>query len=109
MVLKATLDAAGGENPLPSIIAAIFLLSITANQADAPELELWQRYGNNRHAAAAVELPGRHGHAFGPRALPLLGAVINFAQRSPSPASSSRRSAFLSLTGLLHLVQAMAA
>jgi hypothetical protein len=32
MVLKATLDAAGGENPLPSIIAAIFLLSITATK-----------------------------------------------------------------------------
>jgi hypothetical protein len=32
MVLKATLDAAGGENPLPSIIAAIVLLSITATK-----------------------------------------------------------------------------
>jgi hypothetical protein len=30
MILKATLDAASGDNPLPSIIAAIFLLSIKA-------------------------------------------------------------------------------
>lgn len=32
MVLKATLDAAGGDGPLPSIIAATFLLSIKATK-----------------------------------------------------------------------------
>jgi hypothetical protein len=108
MVLKATLDAAGGENPLPSIIAAIFLLSITATElmlqgwnsgSDTATTDMLQQLWNY---LAGTVMPSAAG-------LAVIGAVINFVQRKPFARLIFAAIGFLSLTGLLHLVQAMAA
>ncbi len=82
MVLKATLDAAGGENPLPSIIAAIFLRSITATKlmlqtwnsgSDTATTDMLQQLWNY---LAGTVMPSAAG-------LAVVGAVINFVQRKP--------------------------
>ena len=108
MVLKATLDAAGGENPLPSIIAAIFLFSITATKlmlqswnsgSDTATTDMLQQLWNY---LAGTVMPSAAG-------LAVVGAVINFAQRKPFARLIFAAIGFLSLTGLHHLVQAMAA
>ena len=62
-VLKATLDGAAGENPLGSIVAALFLMSLSAT------MQLFQGWNsggavrNDRHAHLPLELHRRADHA----------------------------------------------
>ena len=66
-VLKAALDAAEGQSPLPSVIAGLFLLSVSGTvQLDA---ELEQRIGvcNYGHADIGMELSCRDHPAGGGR------------------------------------------
>ena len=55
-VLKACLDGAAGENPLASIVAALFLMSLSAT---VQLMQGWNdggQYATDRHACVAVEL-----------------------------------------------------
>ncbi|MDQ1452207.1 MAG: hypothetical protein QOK38_2073 [Acidobacteriaceae bacterium] len=108
MVLKATLDAAGGDSPLPSIIAAIFLLSIKATKlmfqgwnsgSETATTDMLQQFWNY---IAGTIMPSAAG-------LAVVGAVANFVQRRPYARLIFAAIGFLSLTGLFHLIQAMAA
>jgi hypothetical protein len=108
MILKATLDAAAGDNPLPSIIAAIFLLSIKATTLmfqgwnsgrDTATTDMLQQFWN--YLAGSVMPPAA--------GIAVVGAVVNFVQRKPYARLIFAAIGFLSLTGLFHLVQAMAA
>lgn len=108
MILKATLDGAGGDNPLPSIVAAIFLLSIKATKlmfdgwnsgGDTATTDMLQQFWNY---LAGTVMPSAAG-------LAVVGAVVNFVQRRPYARLIFAAIGFLSLTGLFHLVQAMAA
>jgi hypothetical protein len=108
MILKATLDAASGDNPLPSIIAAIFLLSIKATTlmfqgwnsgSDTATTDMLQQFWN--YLAGSVMPPAA--------GIAVVGAVANFVQRKPYARLIFAAIGFLSLTGLFHLVQAMAA
>jgi hypothetical protein len=108
MILKATLDAASGDNPLPSIIAAIFLLSIKATTlmfqgwnsgSDTATTDMLQQFWN--YLAGSVMPPAA--------GIAVVGAVVNFVQRKPYARLIFAAIGFLSLTGLFHLVQAMAA
>jgi hypothetical protein len=105
-VLKAALDAAQGCGPLGSIVAAIFLLSITGS------VTLMQGFNSGGEFAtmdmlallwnylANTILPEAAG-------LAVVGAVINYARKKPFMPLVFSALAFLSVTGLWKLVQAM--
>jgi hypothetical protein len=108
MVLEATLDAAGGDNPLPSIIAAIFLLSIKATKlmfqgwnsgSETATTDMLQQFWNY---IACMIMPSAAG-------LAVVGAVANSVQRKPYVRLIFAAIGLLSLTGLFHLIQAMTA
>lgn len=107
-VLKATLDGAAGENPLGSIIAAIFLMSISAT------MQLFQGWNSGGEYATTDMLSSLWNYIAGkimPSAagLACIGAVINFVRNRPWTRLIFAAIAFLSVTGLLKLFQAMAA
>jgi hypothetical protein len=107
-VLKATLDGASGDNPLGSIVAAIFLMSLSAT------MQLLQGWNSGGQYATTDMLGSLWNYIVGqimPAAagLACVGAVINFARHRPSTRLIFAAIAFLSVTGLLKLFQAMAA
>ena len=107
-VLKATLDGAAGENPLGSIIAAIFLMSISAT------MQLLQGWNSGGEYATTDMLSSLWNYIAGkimPSAagLACIGAVINFVRHRPWTRLIFAAIAFLSVTGLVKLFQAMAA
>src|SRR5207244_8807340 len=81
-VLRAILDTASGEHPLPSIIAAMFLLGIQTT------FSLIQGYNTQTQYATADVLDSLWNHLVGTimpiaAVLALVGAILNFATRKP--------------------------
>jgi hypothetical protein len=107
-VLKAALDGAAGENPLGSIVAALFLMSLSAT------MQLMQGWDSGGEYATTDMLTSLWNYVVGqimPAAagLACVGAVINFIRHRPWTRLVFAAIAFLSITGLLKLFQAMAA
>ena len=107
-VLKATLDGAVGENPLPSVIAALFLMSLSAT------MQLMQGWNSGGQYATTDMLTSLWNYIVGqimPAAagIACVGAVINFVRHRPWTRMVFAAISFLSVSGLLTLFQAMAA
>jgi hypothetical protein len=107
-VLKACLDGAAGENPLASIVAALFLMSLSAT------MQLMQGWNDGSQYATTDMLASLWNYVVGqimPAAagLACVGAVINFVRHRPWTRLILAGISFLSVSGLLTLFQAMAA
>jgi hypothetical protein len=107
-VLKATLDGAAGESPLGSIVAALILMSLSAT------MQLFQSWNSGGQYATTDMLGSLWNYIVGqimPSAagLACVGAVINFVRHRPWTRLIFAAIAFLTVTGLLKLFQAMAA
>lgn len=107
-VLKATLDGAAGDSPLGSIVAALFLMSISAT------MQLLEGWNSGGEYATTDMLTSLWNYVVGqimPAAagLACVGAVINFVRHRPWARLIFAAIAFLTVTGLLTLFQAMAA
>jgi hypothetical protein len=81
-VLRAILDAASGQNPLPSILAAMFLLGTQTTY------NLLQSYNTGTQYATVDVLDSLWNHLVGTvmpiaAVLALVGAILNFATRKP--------------------------
>lgn len=105
-VLKAALDASQGSSPLGSIISAIFLLGISGT------VKLMQGFNSGGTLATVDMLASLWNYLAGtilPEAagLAVVGAVINYSRRRPFMPLVFSGLAFLSITGLWKLVQAM--
>jgi hypothetical protein len=107
-VLKATLDGAAGENPLGSIVAALFLMSLSAT------MQLMQGWNSGGQYAMTDMLASLWNYIAGqilPAAagLACVGAVINLVRQRPWTRLVFAAISFLSVSGLVSLFQAMAA
>jgi len=105
-VLKAALDAAQGANPLGSIVSAIFLLTLSGT------VRLMQGFNSGGEFATTDMLISLWNYLAGtilPEAagLAVVGVIINFSRRKPFMPLVFSALAFLSVTGLWELVQAM--
>lgn len=105
-VLKAALDAAQGSSPLGSVVAAIFLLTISGT------VKLMQGFNSGGEFATTDMLASLWNYLSGtilPEAagLAVVGAVINYSRRKPFMPLVFSALAFLSVTALWKLVQAM--
>jgi hypothetical protein len=105
-VLKATLDAAQGHSPLGSVIASIFLLSISGT------LRLIQGWNSGGTLATTDILASIWNYLAGtilPEAagLAVVGAIINYSRQRPFARLVFTALAFLSVSGIWKLVQAM--
>jgi hypothetical protein len=105
-VLKATLDSASGHSPLGSVVAAIFLLSISGT------ITLMQGMNSGGTLATTDMLASLWTFLAGtilPEAagLAVAGAVINCARQRPFARLVFTALAFLSVSGIWQLVQAM--
>jgi hypothetical protein len=81
-VLRAILDAASGQHPLPSILAAMFLLGTETTYS------LLQSYNTGTQYATVDVLDSLWNHLVGTimpiaAVLALVGAILNFATRKP--------------------------
>jgi hypothetical protein len=107
-VLKAALDGTQGHNPLASIVAAIFLLSISGT------VRLMQGFNSGGTLATADMLASLWSFLAGtilPEAagLAIVGAIIQYSQHRPFGRLVFTALAFLSVSGIWKLVQAMVA
>lgn len=107
-VLKAVLDTAAGENPLASIVAALFLMSLSAT------MQLLQGWNSGGQYATTDMLTSLWNYLAGqimPAAagLACVGAVINFVRHRPWSRLVFAAIGFLSVSGLLSLFQSMSA
>jgi hypothetical protein len=105
-VLKATLDAAEGYSPLPSIIAGIFLLSVSGT------VQLMQSWNSGSEFATTDMLTSSWNFLSGtilPEAsgLAIVGAIFNYARDRPFMPLVGSGLAFLSVSAIWKLVQAM--
>ena len=105
-VLKATLDAAQGHSPIGSVIAAIFMLSISGT------VKLMQGFNSGTTLATADMLRSLWSYVAStilPEAagLAVVGAIINYSRQRPFARLVFTALAFLSVTGIWKLVQAM--
>jgi hypothetical protein len=105
-VLRAILDTASGEHPLPSIIAAMFLLGIQGT------FTLIQGYNTQTQFATADVLDSLWNHLVGTimpiaAVLALVGAILNFATRKPFMRLIAVALALLCVSGIWQLVLAM--
>jgi hypothetical protein len=105
-VLKAALDAAQGHNPIGSVIAAIFLLSASAT------VTLMQSWNTGSQFATTDMLSSAWNFLAGtilPEAagLAVVGAIVNYARRRPVGTLIGAALAFLSVSALWKLLQAM--
>jgi hypothetical protein len=105
-VLKAALDGAEGHSPLGSIVTAIFLLAVSST------VRLIQGFNSGTTLATVDTLAAIWNYLAGtilPEAagLAVAGAVINFARHKPFMPLIYSALAFLSVTGIWKLVQAM--
>jgi len=81
-VLRAVLDAASGQHPLPSILAAMFLLGTQTTYS------LLQSYNTGTQYATVDVLDSLWNHLAGTimpiaAVLALMGAILNFATKKP--------------------------
>lgn len=107
-VLRAILDAASGELPLPSLLAAMFLLGIQATYS------LMGGYNSGTQYATADVLDGLWNYLAGTimpiaAGLAIVGAIINFATRRPAMRLVAVALAMLCVTGIWKLVLSMEA
>jgi len=105
-VLKAALDAADGQNPLGSVIAGIFLLSVSGT------VQLMQSWNSGSEFATTDMLTSAWNFLAGtilPEAagLAVVGAIFNYARHRPFMPLVGSGLAFLSVSGIWKLVQAM--
>jgi hypothetical protein len=105
-VLKAALDAAQGSSPLGSAISAIFLLAISDS------VQLMQSWNSGSEFATTDLLVSLWNYLAGtvlPEAagLAIAGAVINYSRKKSFMPLVFSALAFLSVTSLWKLVQAM--
>jgi hypothetical protein len=106
-VLKAALDAAEGQSPLPSVIAGLFLLSISGT------VQLMQSWNSGSEFATTDMLTSAWNFLAGtilPEAagLAIVGAIFNYARHRPFMPLVGSGLAFLSVSAIWQLVQAMA-
>ncbi len=107
-VLKATLDGAAGESPLGSIMAALFLMSLSGT------MQLFQGWNSGGQYAMTDMLTSLWNYLAGqilPAAagLACVGAVMNYVRHRPWTRLVLAAVSFLSVSGLLALFRAMAA
>jgi hypothetical protein len=106
-VLKAALDAAEGQNPLASVVAAIFLLATSSTVRvmqtwnSGTEFAMTDMLGSIWNFLAGTILPEAAG-------LAVVGAILNYARHRPFMPLVGSGLAFLSVSALWKLVQAMA-
>jgi hypothetical protein len=107
-VLKAALDAAQGQNPLGSVVTAIFLLAASSTVQlmrtwnSGTEFAMTDMLGSIWNFLAGTILPEAAG-------LAVVGAILNYARHRPFMPLVGSGLAFLSVAALWRLVQAMAA
>jgi hypothetical protein len=106
-VLKSALDAAQGNNPLASIIAAFFLLSVSST------VQLFQSWNSGSEFATTDMLAAIWNYVAGiilPLAagLAVVGAILNYVRHKPVMQMVAAGLAFLSVSALWKLVQIMA-
>jgi|SRR5579859_1972866 len=105
-VLKAALDMAEGRSPLGSVIGAMFLLSVRTT------VKLLQGFNSGSEFATTDMLASLWNYLAGtilPEAagLAVAGAIINYSRNKPLMPLVYSALAFLSVSGLWKLVQAM--
>lgn len=105
-VLRAILDAASGEHPLPSVLAAMFLLGTQATYS------LIQNYNTGTQFATADVLDSLWNYLAGTimpiaAGLAIVGAIINFATRRPAMRLVAVALAMLCVSGIWKLVLSM--
>lgn len=105
-VLKAALDAAEGHNPLGSVIAGIFFLSISGL------VQLMQSWNSGSEFATTDMLSSAWNFLAGtilPEAagLAVVGSIFNYARHRPFMPLVGAGLAFLSVSGIWKLCQAM--
>lgn len=106
-VLKAALDAAEGQTPLGSIIAGLFLLSVSGT------VQLMQSWNSGSEFATTDMLTSAWNFLAGtilPEAagLAIVGAIFNYARHRPFMPLVGSGLAFLSVSAIWQLVRAMA-
>lgn len=106
-VLKAALDAAEGQSPLASIIAGLFLLSVSGT------VQLMQSWNSGSEFATTDMLTSAWNFLAGtilPEAagLTIVGAIFNYARHRPFMPLVGSGLAFLSVSAIWQLVRAMA-
>jgi hypothetical protein len=106
-VLKAVVDAAQGQNPLASVVTAIFLLSASST------IQLMQSWNSGSQFAMTDMLSSIWNFLAGtilPEAagIAVVGAILNYARHRPFMPLIGSGLAFLSVSALWKLVQAMA-
>lgn len=107
-VLRAILDTASGGHPLPSILAAMFLLGTQATYT------LISSYNSGTQFAPADLLDSLWNYVAGTimpiaAALAIVGAILNFATRRPAMRLVAVALAMLCVSGIWRLVLAMEA
>jgi len=107
MVLRALLDTAEGGHPLPSILAAFFLLGVQTTYTLMTQYNTGTQYsipdvlGSLWTYLASVIMPIA-------AALAVFGAIINFTTGKPAMRLVALALAFMCVSGLWYLVRAMA-
>ena len=106
-VLKAALDAAEGQSPLPSVVAGLFLLSVSGT------VQLMQSWNSGSEFATTDMLTSAWNFLAGtilPEAagLAIVGAILNYARHRPFMPLVGSGLAFLSVSAIWQLIQAMA-
>jgi hypothetical protein len=107
-VMKAALDAAQGQSPLSSIIAAIFMLSVTSTIALMQSWNSGSQFATTDMLTAAWNflasniLPEAAG-------LAVVGAIIRYVRHQPVAPLVGAALAFLSISAIWKLLQSMVA
>lgn len=107
-VLRAILDTASGGHPLPSILAAMFLLGTEATYS------LIESYNTGTQFATADVLDSLWNYLAGTimpiaAGLAIVGAIVNFATRRPAMRLVAVALAMLCVSGIWKLVLSMEA
>ena len=105
-VLRAILDAASGQHPLPSILASMFLLGTQTTY------NLLESYNTGTQYATVDVLDSLWNHLAGTvmpiaAVLSLVGAILNFATRKPFLRLVAVALALLTVSAIWKLVVAM--
>jgi hypothetical protein len=105
-LLRAVLDAASGQHPLPSILAAMFLLGAQTTYS------LLQSYNTGTQYATVDVLDSLWNHLVGTimpiaAVLALVGAILNFATRKPSLRLVAVSLAMLTVSAIWKLLTSM--
>jgi len=105
-VLKAALDAAEGRNPLGSILTAMFVLTISTTA------QMMAGWNSGSQFAASDMLMSFWNYLAGTilpagAGLAIVGAIVNYVRQKPFWPLVGTSLAFLTVTGLWRLVEAM--